>query len=95
MAARWVLLSYRLPGKGSSAPRVATWRALRRLGGAYLADGSYVMPYTEYNALALGQLAHDIRNWGGEANVLYASVADDEAHFQARLREEGPRAGKR
>jgi hypothetical protein len=36
---QWVLLAYRLP-REPSAPRLAVWRSLKRLGAAQLLDGS-------------------------------------------------------
>lgn len=91
----WVLLAYKLP-REPSAPRVAVWRALQRLGGAYLLDGAYVVKRDAAAALALEQLAHDIRNWGGEASVLDIAKVDDPGHFLARLGPEParPRKGK-
>lgn len=83
--ARRILLLYRLPSE-PSAPRVAIWRALKRLDGAYLQDGAYIIRHNELNAVTLDTIAHDIRNFGGEATLINASKVDDEKHLQERLR---------
>jgi hypothetical protein len=85
MAAKWLLLLYRIPSE-PSAPRVAAWRALKRMDGAYLQDGAYVAKPTEANRQALESLAHDIRNWGGEASLLDVAKADDERHLAGRVK---------
>lgn len=82
--ARWTLLVYRLPSE-PSAPRVAVWRALQRLSGGYLQDGTYVAPQSDETDLELGILAHDIRNSSGHASILRIDEVDDEAHFKERL----------
>lgn len=81
----WLLLIYRLPSE-PSAPRVAVWRALKRMPGGYLQDGVYVLAATPANRLALDRLAHDIRNDGGEATVVEAATPDDERHLLARVK---------
>lgn len=96
MASPWLLLAYRLP-REPSAPRVAVWRALKALDGAYLLDGAFVVANTAFHATTLGHLAHDIRNWGGEASLLEVAGVDDERRFRALLRpeERAPRKAKR
>lgn len=79
----WVALVYRMPPE-PSGPRVGVWRELKALGGAYLQDGVYVLPGSPYHEGALQHLAHDIRNFGGTALLLYVSRADDERSL-ARL----------
>lgn len=83
--ARWLLFLYRIPSE-PSAPRVATWRALKRLEGGYLQDGVFVAKANEANLDALRTLAHDVRNAGGEASLVEVAKVDDERHFQARAR---------
>ncbi|MCA1811662.1 MAG: hypothetical protein LC623_06585 [Halobacteriales archaeon] len=80
----WTLLLYRLP-PNPSAPRVAAWRALKRLPGGYLQDGTFVAPSTDETDLQLHILAHDIRNQGGEASLLHCDRVDDARHLKARL----------
>ena len=86
MAAKgWLLFLYRIPSE-PSAPRVATWRALKRLDGGYLQDGVYLARATDVNADALRTLAHDVRLAGGEATVAEVARVDDEKHFAARAK---------
>lgn len=82
--AKWLLLLYRMPPE-PSAPRVAVWRALGKLGGTYLQDGAYVLPSSALHREALATLAHDIRNFGGEATLVDAAAVDDERHLRERL----------
>jgi hypothetical protein len=64
---------------------MAVWRALKRIdGGEYLQDGVFVVRATRLNDVTLEDLAHDIRNAGGEATIATATV-DDEKHLLARL----------
>lgn len=81
----WLLFLYRIPAE-PSAPRVATWRALKRLDGGYLQDGVFVARATEANVDALRTLAHDVRLAGGEATLVEVARVDDERHFAARAR---------
>lgn len=82
---RWILFLYRMP-REPSAPRVAVWRALKRMeDGAYLQDGVFAIRHSPLHAQALDDLAHDVRNDGGEATVVETSKLDDEPHFKERL----------
>jgi len=94
--AKWLLFAYRLPSE-PSAPRVALWRALKRLdGGAYVADGVFAMRDSELARVELDHLAHDVRNDGGEATVLSASPLDDDRYVAAMMRtDEAAPAGKK
>ena len=84
--ARWLVLLYRFP-REPSGPRVAAWRALKRMEeGAYIQDGVFLLRATPLHRQSLEDLAHDIRNDGGEASVLEASDVDDEKHLISRLR---------
>jgi hypothetical protein len=80
----WFVLVYRLPTE-PSAPRVAVWRALQRLPGDYLQDGTFVAPASDETELQLQILAHDIRNQGGEASLLHCDRVDDAKHLKSRL----------
>lgn len=83
--AKWLILLYRMP-RLPSAPRVAIWRALKRIeGGEYVQDGVFVVSQTKLNEVTLDDLAHDIRNANGEASIATANV-DDEKHLIARMR---------
>lgn len=83
--AKWLLLLYRLP-RTPTGPRMAIWRSLRKIeGGEYLQDGVFVVKATPLSEVTLEDIAHDVRNFGGEASLATASV-DDERHFAQRLK---------
>jgi hypothetical protein len=63
-----VLLAYRLP-REPSAPRVAVWRKLRRLGVAQLLDGLVALPADAGTREQLEWLADEVLEAGGEAWV--------------------------
>jgi hypothetical protein len=67
----WVLLAYRLP-REPSTPRIALWRALRRLGAAQLADGLAAVPADSRTREQLEWLADGVSEAGGEASVWLA-----------------------
>src|SRR5260221_10490409 len=82
--AGWLVLVYRLPPI-PSAPRVAVWRALQKLPGGYLQDGTYAAPHAVETDVQLRILVHDIRNQGGQASLLRAEWVDDPRHLKSRL----------
>lgn len=94
MATKWVVLVYKLPPE-PSAPRVAVWRALKRLEGRYLVDGAFAVKASEANVLAIRQLAHDVRNYGGDALVLDVADVDDERAMRPMADDAPPARGKR
>jgi len=65
---QWVLLAYRLP-REPSTPRIALWRALRRLGAVQLLDGLVALPADSRTREQLDWLADGIVEAGGEASV--------------------------
>ena len=65
-----------------SAGRMRIWRALRALGAATLRDGVYVLPTSPEHAVALAQVADEVRRIDGSAEV-YALAGRDEAQQQA------------
>jgi len=65
---QWVLLAYRLP-REPSTPRIALWRALRRLGAAQLIDGLVGLPADSRTREQLEWLADSVVEAGGEATV--------------------------
>ncbi len=69
---RSLLLGYRLPTEPSRY-RVSVWRRLRRIGATPLHRALFVVRDTSLNRLRLGDLAHDIENWGGLAWVFLAT----------------------
>ncbi len=68
---QWVLLAYRLP-REPSTPRIALWRALRRLGAAQLLDGLVALPADSRTREQLEWLADTVLEAGGEATVWLA-----------------------
>jgi hypothetical protein len=68
---RWVFLSYRLP-RDPSAPRLAIWRRLKRLGVAQLLDGLVALPLDSRNREQLEWTAEHVSEAGGEASVWLA-----------------------
>jgi len=82
----WVLLVYRLP-REPSAPRIAVWRKLRRLGVAQLADGLVALPLDARNKERLEWLADEVIENGGEASIWLADPSSslDERSIAAKL----------
>jgi hypothetical protein len=67
----WVLLTYRLP-REPSAPRLALWRKLRRLGAAQLSDGLVALPADARTREQLEWAAEEVEEAGGSAGVWVA-----------------------
>lgn len=73
----WIVLSYTLTAAGgTSGPRVALWRRLKRLGAVSPAGGIQVLPARESCVEAFGWLAQEIRQEGGEALVFHVEAFD-------------------
>jgi len=70
----WVLLAYRLP-REPSAPRLAVWRKLKRLGVAQLLDGLVGLPLDSRNRERLEWIADQVVEAGGEASIWTATPA--------------------
>ena len=70
----WVFLTYSLP-RDPSAPRLALWRKLRRLGVAQLADGLVSLPADARTREQLEWAADDVVAAGGAAGVWLARAA--------------------
>jgi uncharacterized protein YdbL (DUF1318 family) len=70
----WVLLTYRLP-REPSAPRLALWRKLRRLGVAQLSDGLVALPADARTREQLEWAAEEVEEAGGTAGVWLARPA--------------------
>ena len=66
----WFVLSYSLPSKAQSSPRVALWRRLRRLGAITLTGGIHVLPAREEDLEAFQWLAEEVQQAKGEAVVM-------------------------
>lgn len=67
----WVLLTYTLP-REPSAPRVALWRKLKKLGAILAHDAVWTLPATPTTREQVRWLAQEIREAGGEAQVWVA-----------------------
>lgn len=75
----WLIISYNLPTE-PSRHRVATWRALKRMGAINIQQSMWVLPHSQDNQAVLQKLAQDIGAAGGES-ILMESVffrEDDE-----------------
>ena len=70
----WVFLTYSLP-RDPSAPRLALWRKLRRLGVAQLADGLVCLPADARTREQLEWAADEVIAAGGAAGVWLARAA--------------------
>jgi hypothetical protein len=85
----WALLVYTMP-REPTAPRVAVWRKLKKLGALRLHDAAWALPATEALLEQVRWLAEEIREGAGEALVWQAqgdsSEQDDQliAHFVAQ-----------
>jgi hypothetical protein len=84
---QWVLLVYRLP-REPSAPRLAVWRRLKRLGVAQLLDGLVALPLDSRSREQLEWVADEVVEAGGEAGLWTAqpSTAAQERELAAGLR---------
>jgi len=80
-ARNWVFLAYRLP-REPSAPRLALWRALRRLGAQLVSDGLVALPHSARNREHLEWLAAGIAEDGGTASVWLAEPTTPRAHAE-------------
>jgi hypothetical protein len=59
----WVLLMYTVP-REPSAPRVALWRKLKKLGAVLAHDAVWVLPETPATREQVRWLAQEIREGG-------------------------------
>ena len=67
----WVLLVYSLP-REPSAPRVAVWRKLKKLGAVHAQDAVWTLPASATTRERFRWLVQEIREAGGEAQVWIA-----------------------
>src|SRR5262245_28490631 len=65
---QWILLAYQLP-REPSAPRIALWRRLKRLGALQLGDGLVTLPASSRNREQLEWLADEIHDSGGKTTL--------------------------
>lgn len=81
-AGQWVMLLYRVP-REPSAPRIAVWRKLRRLGVAQLTDGLVALPADARTREQLEWIADEVLDAGGAAGIWTAQPAT--AHQEREL----------
>jgi len=77
---KWAFLTYRLP-REPSAPRLALWRSLRRLGALPVGDGVVALPHSTRNLEHLEWLAAGIGESGGSASVWLAQPTSARVHW--------------
>jgi len=83
-AVRWLQLTYKVPSEPSQK-RVWVWRRLQNLGAFALQNSVYLLPFSEEVEKHFRQLAHEIREMGGEASifsVVALDVADERRIMQ-------------
>ena len=72
---RWLQLTYKVPSEPSQK-RVWVWRRLQNLGAYALQNSVYLLPASEEVEKHFRQLAHDVREMGGEASVFVVVALD-------------------
>ena len=84
-SAGWVALLYRVP-RQPSAPRLAIWRRLRRLGVLQLADGLVALPADARTRELFEWTADAVVEAGGEATLLHVKpTAADERGWASTM----------
>ena len=86
-AVRWLQLTYKVPSEPSQK-RVWVWRRLQNLGAYALQNSVYLLPFSEEVEKHFRQLAHEIREMGGEASifsVVALDVADERRIMQSLI----------
>jgi hypothetical protein len=74
-AMRWLQLTYKVPSEPSQK-RVWVWRRLQNLGAFALQNSVYLLPFSEEVEKHFRQLAHEIREMGGEASIFSVVALD-------------------
>lgn len=74
-AMRWLQLTYKVPSEPSQK-RVWVWRRLQNLGAYALQNSVYLLPFSEEVEKHFRQLAHEIREMGGEASIFSVTALD-------------------
>lgn len=77
---KWLVINYNLPTE-PSRHRVATWRALKKLGSVNVQQSMWILPESSENYSALQKISEDIEKNNGEA-LLMESVFFHERHEQ-------------
>jgi hypothetical protein len=68
MKRSWLVMQYHL-NREPSAPRVSTWRKLKKLGAVLVQDALWILPENNRNREQLRWLAAEILEFGGTANL--------------------------
>lgn len=66
---KWLIINYNLPTE-PSRPRVATWRALKKLGAVNIQQSMWVLPHNKDNYSSLQKISQDIETNSGEALLM-------------------------
>ena len=66
---KWLIINYTLP-TDPSRPRVATWRALKKLGAVNIQQSMWVLANNEDNFLSLQKISQDIEDNSGDALLM-------------------------
>jgi len=74
-ATRWLQLTYKVPSEPSQK-RVWVWRRLQNIGAFALQNSVYLLPFSEEVEKHFRQLAHEIREMGGEASIFSVTALD-------------------
>src|SRR5437660_6058690 len=77
----WLLLLYGLPAEGNSA-RVSLWRKLKKYGAIQLKTSAYVLPDQPEHYERFQWLATEIKESGGEANLIRVAQIEGVADQQ-------------
>ena len=75
-AVRWLQLAYKVPSEPSQK-RVWVWRRLQNLGAYALQNSVYLLPFSEEVEKQFCQLAHDVREMGGDASLFSVTALDE------------------
>lgn len=74
---KWLVINYNLPTEPSRY-RVATWRALKKLGALNVQQSMWVLAYNESNCLALKNISRNIEANNGEALLMESVFFEEE-----------------
>jgi hypothetical protein len=69
----WLILIYKVPSEPTRL-RATVWRRIKSLGAVYLQNGCAALPASATSERALRSLRSEIRDLGGDAQLLHASV---------------------
>lgn len=75
---KWLVINYNLPSEPSRY-RVATWRALKKIGALNIQQSMWVLGYSEENYSVLQKISREIESNNGDA-LLMESTFFDEKH---------------